>query len=129
MRESPRFEVLFPSPERQRAGQLAMIFPVEFVKVGAVANLLRMPVNIARKAFRKNIFCQKRQESYVVGTYGRRLETVAGRKRTNGRLGWSCMHRILLIGATGRPGRQVLAQLPATGLEIPALAHTPAAAR
>src|SRR4030081_3807000 len=75
MRDSPRFGVLFPSPERQRAGQLAMIFSVEFVKVGAVANLLRMPVNIARKAFRKKIFCQKRQESYFVGTYGRGSET------------------------------------------------------
>ena len=35
------------------------------------------------------------------------------------------MHRILLIGATGRTGRQVLAQLPATGVEVRALVRNP----
>jgi len=40
----------------------------------------------------------------------------------------SCMNRILVIGATGRVGRQVLSQLPATGLRVRALARNPHAA-
>jgi uncharacterized protein YbjT (DUF2867 family) len=36
-----------------------------------------------------------------------------------------CMHRILVIGATGTVGRQVLAQLPATGVQVRALARNP----
>src|SRR6266849_5993709 len=35
------------------------------------------------------------------------------------------MNRILLIGATGRVGRQVLSQLPATGVRVRALARNP----
>jgi uncharacterized protein YbjT (DUF2867 family) len=35
------------------------------------------------------------------------------------------MNRILIIGATGRIGRQVLSQLPATGLRVRALARNP----
>ena len=35
------------------------------------------------------------------------------------------MHRILIIGATGRVGRQLLAQLPATGVRVRALARNP----
>jgi len=38
------------------------------------------------------------------------------------------MNRILVIGATGRVGRQVLSQLPATGLRVRALARNPHAA-
>jgi uncharacterized protein YbjT (DUF2867 family) len=41
----------------------------------------------------------------------------------------SCMHRILIIGATGTVGRQVLSQLPATGIRVRALARNPDAAR
>src|ERR1700693_2557773 len=36
-----------------------------------------------------------------------------------------CMNRILIIGATGRVGRQILSQLPATGLQVRALARNP----
>src|SRR5260370_33228679 len=39
--------------------------------------------------------------------------------------GWSCMNRILIIGATGRVGRHVLSQLPATGVLVRALARNP----
>ncbi|MGO9257063.1 MAG: NAD(P)H-binding protein [Bryobacteraceae bacterium] len=35
------------------------------------------------------------------------------------------MNRILIIGATGRVGRQVLSQLPATGVRVRALARNP----
>jgi uncharacterized protein YbjT (DUF2867 family) len=35
------------------------------------------------------------------------------------------MNRILIIGATGRVGRQLLAQLPATGVRVRALARNP----
>jgi uncharacterized protein YbjT (DUF2867 family) len=35
------------------------------------------------------------------------------------------MNRILIIGATGRVGRQVLSQLPATGVGVRALARNP----
>jgi uncharacterized protein YbjT (DUF2867 family) len=35
------------------------------------------------------------------------------------------MNRILIIGATGNVGRQVLSQLPATGVRVRALARTP----
>ncbi|MGI8960726.1 MAG: SDR family oxidoreductase [Bryobacteraceae bacterium] len=38
------------------------------------------------------------------------------------------MNRILVIGATGRVGRQVLSQLPATGVKVRALARNPDAA-
>jgi uncharacterized protein YbjT (DUF2867 family) len=38
------------------------------------------------------------------------------------------MNRILIIGATGRVGRQVLSQLPATGVRVRALARNPHAA-
>src|SRR3954447_24576547 len=38
------------------------------------------------------------------------------------------MHRALVIGATGNVGRQVVAQLPATGAQIRALARHPEAA-
>ena len=41
------------------------------------------------------------------------------------RLGWSCMNRILVIGATGRIGRQVISQLPTIGLRVRALARNP----
>ena len=37
----------------------------------------------------------------------------------------SCMNHILIIGATGRVGRQVVAQLPATGVQVRALARNP----
>src|SRR5437870_8445569 len=40
-----------------------------------------------------------------------------------------CMHRILIIGATGTVGRQVLSQLPATDVRVRALARNPDAAR
>jgi uncharacterized protein YbjT (DUF2867 family) len=36
-----------------------------------------------------------------------------------------CMNHILVIGATGRVGRQVLSQLPATGVRVRALARDP----
>src|SRR5437763_16346059 len=35
------------------------------------------------------------------------------------------MNRILIIGATGRVGRQVISQLPATGVRVRALARNP----
>ena len=35
------------------------------------------------------------------------------------------MKRILIIGASGRVGRQVLSQLPATGVQVRALARNP----
>ncbi len=35
------------------------------------------------------------------------------------------MHRLLIIGGTGTVGRQVLSQLPATGVRVRALARTP----
>jgi uncharacterized protein YbjT (DUF2867 family) len=35
------------------------------------------------------------------------------------------MNRILIIGATGRVGRQVLSQLPATDVEVRALVRNP----
>ena len=35
------------------------------------------------------------------------------------------MNRILIIGATGRTGRQILSQLPATGVRVRALARNP----
>src|SRR6266849_1143205 len=38
---------------------------------------------------------------------------------------WSSMNRILIIGATGRVGRQVLSQLPATGVRVRALVRNP----
>jgi uncharacterized protein YbjT (DUF2867 family) len=38
------------------------------------------------------------------------------------------MNRVLVIGATGRVGRQLLFQLPATGLQVRALARNPHAA-
>src|SRR5437762_5547530 len=38
---------------------------------------------------------------------------------------WSCMIRILIIGATGNVGRQVLSQLPATGVRVRALVRSP----
>ena len=41
------------------------------------------------------------------------------------RVRWSCMNRILIIGATGRTGRQILSQLPATGVRVRALARNP----
>jgi uncharacterized protein YbjT (DUF2867 family) len=41
----------------------------------------------------------------------------------------SCMHRILVIGATGTVGREVLSQLPATGVRVRALARNTDAAR
>ena len=37
----------------------------------------------------------------------------------------SSMNRILIIGATGRVGRQVVSQLPATGVRVRALARNP----
>src|ERR1035438_8626276 len=37
----------------------------------------------------------------------------------------SCMNRILIIGATGTVGRQVLSQLPATDVEVRALVRNP----
>jgi uncharacterized protein YbjT (DUF2867 family) len=40
----------------------------------------------------------------------------------------SCMDRILIIGATGRAGRQVVSQLPATGMQVRALVRNPQAA-
>jgi len=39
------------------------------------------------------------------------------------------MNRILVIGATGRVGRQVLSQLPATGVQVRALSRNPLTAR
>jgi uncharacterized protein YbjT (DUF2867 family) len=36
-----------------------------------------------------------------------------------------CMNRILIIGATGRVGRQLVSQLPATGVRVRALARNP----
>jgi NAD(P)-dependent dehydrogenase (short-subunit alcohol dehydrogenase family) len=39
------------------------------------------------------------------------------------------MNRILIIGATGNVGRQVLSQLPATGVQVRALTRNPDAAR
>jgi len=39
------------------------------------------------------------------------------------------MHRILIIGATGTVGRQVLSQLPATSVRVRALARNPDSAR
>ncbi len=41
----------------------------------------------------------------------------------------SCMNRILIIGATGNVGRQVLSQLLATGAQVRALTRNPDAAR
>src|SRR5580658_6751543 len=38
---------------------------------------------------------------------------------------WSCMNRILVIGATGNAGRQVLSQLLAAGVRVRALARNP----
>lgn len=35
------------------------------------------------------------------------------------------MNRVLVIGATGRVGRQIVSQLPATGAEVRALARNP----
>src|SRR5450759_3786964 len=35
------------------------------------------------------------------------------------------MNRILIIGATGRAGRQVVSQLPATGVRVRALVRNP----
>src|SRR5438094_2841896 len=40
-------------------------------------------------------------------------------------VGWCCMNRILIIGATGNVGRQVLSQLPATGVRVRALVRNP----
>ncbi len=37
----------------------------------------------------------------------------------------SCVHRILVIGATGNIGRQVVSQLPATGAQVRALVRNP----
>jgi uncharacterized protein YbjT (DUF2867 family) len=42
---------------------------------------------------------------------------------------WSCMSRILIIGATGTVGRQVVSQLTASGAEVRALVRNPDAAR
>jgi uncharacterized protein YbjT (DUF2867 family) len=39
-----------------------------------------------------------------------------------------CMNRILVIGATGNVGRQVVSQLPATGAQVRALVRNPTAA-
>src|SRR5579864_5064918 len=40
-------------------------------------------------------------------------------------IGWSRMNRILIVGATGRVGRQVLSQLPAKGVQVRAIARNP----
>ena len=42
---------------------------------------------------------------------------------------WSCMSRILIIGATGTVGRQVVAQLTASDVQVRAMVRKPDAAR
>jgi len=38
-------------------------------------------------------------------------------------LGWFCMNPILVIGATGTVGRQVVSRLAATGMQVRAMAR------
>src|SRR5271169_3995103 len=40
-------------------------------------------------------------------------------------VGWSCVNRILVIGGTGRVGREILSQLPDTGVRVRALVRNP----
>jgi uncharacterized protein YbjT (DUF2867 family) len=54
-------------------------------------------------------------------TISSRLLTVTARKWAHG----NTVNRILIIGATGRVGRQIVAQLPATGVRVRAIVRNP----